>query len=458
MIFYLAFKNVVSRKSSAVIVLFIAFAVALFVVTNSVFDSTEDGVRESFTASFTGDVLIRPKYDVSLSLFGDETPFTGEFSTIPEIQHFEEISSVLKTTPNVDGFIAQLSGRAVMDFKGRKEPCFLFGADAHEYFDFMPALRIVQGEPFSDEGLMLPRQFANELEINVGDDVQFIIADGLASRIQAVKLTGIYEYPSENAAFDHLALIDEDTFRELVGQSNAMNVFQDDENSIFDDIDSLFDDSFDSSVLDFEEIETIEEESKPISKMWNFILVRTKKPSAVIFSLNKTFKKNDWDVEAVGWRSAAGNSALYLYMLRLVLNAGISVILIAGFVIVNNALVVGVLDRTRELGTIRSLGASRTFVSCECMAETMILSIFAGIVGVIFGIAGAFLLGKIGINLNNQFLCDLFGADKLSTRITVSNVIRSFLVAAIIGLVAWIRPVFVTLRASPVSAMQGVVR
>ena len=44
MLFYLAFKNIVSRKSSFVIVLFIAFAVMLMAVINSVFDSTENGI------------------------------------------------------------------------------------------------------------------------------------------------------------------------------------------------------------------------------------------------------------------------------------------------------------------------------------------------------------------------------------------------------------------------------
>lgn len=87
----ISFKNIVSRKSSAVIVAFISFAVALLSVTNAVFDSTEKGVRESFSASFTGDVVVRPKSFVSLSLFGDETPITGEFTSIPILERFSEI-------------------------------------------------------------------------------------------------------------------------------------------------------------------------------------------------------------------------------------------------------------------------------------------------------------------------------------------------------------------------------
>ena len=73
----LAFKNVISRKSSFIIVLFISFAIMLLVVTNAVFDSTENGVKQSFVNSFTGDIAIRPLSKSPLSLFGDETPVTG---------------------------------------------------------------------------------------------------------------------------------------------------------------------------------------------------------------------------------------------------------------------------------------------------------------------------------------------------------------------------------------------
>ena len=62
MLLYLALKNIITKKSSYVIILFIAFAVMMLVVTNAVFDSTEKGVQETFVSSFTGDVVIRPKH------------------------------------------------------------------------------------------------------------------------------------------------------------------------------------------------------------------------------------------------------------------------------------------------------------------------------------------------------------------------------------------------------------
>ena len=81
----LALKNVISRKSSLVIILFISFAIALLFVSNAVFDGTDHGLERTFINSFTGNIVLRPKVDFPLSLFGDETPVTGKLSEIPTL-------------------------------------------------------------------------------------------------------------------------------------------------------------------------------------------------------------------------------------------------------------------------------------------------------------------------------------------------------------------------------------
>ena len=109
MIFKLALKNIISRKSSIVIVLFIAFAVATLVLTNAIFDSTENGIQETFVSSFTGDLVIRPKNETPLSLLGDETPITGSFMEIPLVSPYEEVSDYLQTVPEIIRINPQVS-------------------------------------------------------------------------------------------------------------------------------------------------------------------------------------------------------------------------------------------------------------------------------------------------------------------------------------------------------------
>ena len=95
MLLKLALKSVISRRSSLVIVIFISFAVCLFCLANAVFDSTEQGVQTNYIASFTGDFIIRPVSKSQQSLFGDETPVTGELTVLNTLVPYENISETL---------------------------------------------------------------------------------------------------------------------------------------------------------------------------------------------------------------------------------------------------------------------------------------------------------------------------------------------------------------------------
>ena len=118
MILKLAIKNIFSRKSSFVIIFFIAFSISVLVLTNSIFDSTEHGIQETYTSSFTGDLVIRPKFETPISLLGDETPVTGTFTDNPILTPYEEICDLLNEFSEIKYFNPQISGFVALDFKG----------------------------------------------------------------------------------------------------------------------------------------------------------------------------------------------------------------------------------------------------------------------------------------------------------------------------------------------------
>ena len=57
----LAFRNIFSRKSSFVIILFITFAITMLIIVNSIFDGTDNGIKTVFMDSFTGEFIVREK-------------------------------------------------------------------------------------------------------------------------------------------------------------------------------------------------------------------------------------------------------------------------------------------------------------------------------------------------------------------------------------------------------------
>ena len=141
--------------------------------------------------------------------------------------------------------------------------------------------------------------------------------------------------------------------------------------------------------------------------------------------------------------------------MRIIFNLGITIVLFAGFIIVNNTLVINVLDRTQEIGTMRAIGTKKRFVSVECMAETFMMTLTSGVIGVLAGMWCCHLITKAHIVFHNSFLIQLFGGDALNIFVTGGNVAKMFLLVVMLGVIGWIYPVITAVKVSPVVAMQG---
>ena len=485
MILKLAYKNVISRKSSFIIVLFVSFAVCLFCVANAVFDSTEQGVQENYVSSFTGNLIIRPKSSSQLSLFGDETPVTGELTSIGTIVPYEQVLSAVGQTPEVQAVFSQVSGMTAMEHGSTRSATYVFGVNGDEYLKAMTSIKLLQGSAYTEgeRGVMLCSKAASKLGVTIGDMVQFIVTDGPYVRIRAAPLTAIFEYTIHNDIFDRFAIADPQTVRSLLDISDTVSVEQveiaEENTFLLDqdvdfDFDSLFEDASDSEIeLLWDEEEGPVLEDTPVelpaaqdsvqeqyipSTAWNFIVVRLRDEANVkkiIKKLNRKFRRNGWPVQATDWRHAAGSTALYLHWMRIIFNIGISIVLFAGFIIVNNTLVINVLDRTQEIGTLRAIGAKKRFISLQCMAETFIMTITSGVIGVLLGMWVCRLITKAHIVLHNSFLIQLFGGDALAVFVTPGNVAKMFALVIALGIIGWIYPVINAVRVSPVRAMQG---
>nr|MBP3283627.1 ABC transporter permease [Treponema sp.] len=474
MLLHLAWKNVISKKSSFVIILFVAFSIMLLVATNAVFDSTENGVEETFRNSFTGDVVVRPKNKNSLSLFGDETPVTGKLSKNPTLFPFKDVLGCVSSDSSVSAALPQLSGRTVLHTEDRNYVVYVFGVQASEYLSSMSSIIMEEGGAWASgaKGAMITRDYADKLGVSLGDQIEFVVDAGLSSRVRAVPVTGIYHYSVENSVMEKIVLVNPETVRSLfdisdMASSDSVQLSDEKEEFLddFADLDDMFGDASDLSETVVEDVVSVSSEeveaimkSYSESTSWNFLVCKlhdSKETNSTIKRLNRTFKEKGWDVEAVGWRSSAGSTAFYLFILRLILNFGIMIILFAGFIVINNTLVINVLDRIREIGTMRAIGANKRYISVECMAETLMMAITAGVLGCVLGSVLSVCVSAAEISIGNSFLVQLFGGEKLVTQLKFSNLFWSFLLSVFIGLVAWVYPVVTALKIRPVQAMQG---
>lgn len=497
----LALKNVISRKSSLVIILFISFAIALLFVSNAVFDGTDHGLERTFINSFTGNIVLRPKVDFPLSLFGDETPVTGKLSEIPTLVPYAKIKEAALDVEGVRAIVPQITGYAAVNVNDKRVPISLFGVPGEQYTTLMSSIKIVEGRVFNDgeAGLLLNTDAlaminkAAGVNLGIGSDIQLLNGDGVSFSIRSVPLLGIYTYDSQNPTLSGIALLSPQTLRDLIGMQDFSDSVEIDESQInLIEEDSSIDDLFgDSQDFDGEEAldgpvlaggasaasgdgagdafavgaaasgdsgaagENVALQAE--SSVWSYLICMTDASAnegKIIKQLNKVFKENEWAVQAVNWRDAAGGSVYISFYLRIIFNIGIVLILLTGFIVVNNTLTVSSISRIGETGTIRALGAKRGFVIREFLCETSLLTITSGIIGCLLGCLFTFMLQKAHIGISNTYLAQLFGGKTLTAAITASNAIQNIALSVVLAVVGCVYPVRVALRATPVEAMR----
>lgn len=117
--------------------------------------------------------------------------------------------------------------------------------------------------------------------------------------------------------------------------------------------------------------------------------------------------------------------------------SGIS--LIVGGVGVMNIMLVSVTERTREIGLLKAIGAKEKDILTQFLAEAVIMTLAGGIIGIVLGISGAFL---ISIVAGIPFV------------ISVPAVILAVGVSSLVGIVFGLYPARRAARLSPIDALR----
>jgi ABC-type lipoprotein release transport system permease subunit len=164
--------------------------------------------------------------------------------------------------------------------------------------------------------------------------------------------------------------------------------------------------------------------------------------------------------EVLDWRDLSPDIDLWMRIARPILTLFSGIFFVLGGLVVLNTLYLSVMERTRELGIIIALGASRRRVMSMILVEAGLVAAVGGAIGAIGGAALVWIVEAVGgLRLPGAYsgFLKAFGMQPLlHLRVTIPEIALSATAMAVVALLAAWYPALRASKLEPVEAMRYV--
>lgn len=186
--------------------------------------------------------------------------------------------------------------------------------------------------------------------------------------------------------------------------------------------------------------------------------VMLKDPSRLrqtIEAINRLSDEQRLELRAVSWQQASGLLGQVITFFRGVLLLAVAFIFGIAMVIINNAMMMATLQRTQMIGTMRAIGAQRSLVLAMVLAESVVLGVVFGGVGILLGSGVMEWLHVRGIPAPNDVAYFFFSGPRLLPQLSTGNLVVALVIILLVTLVSTLLPAIIATRVSPLRAMQA---
>ena len=400
--FNLAYKNIKERMSRSILTL-LGIAIGIMAIISLM------GIGEGMNVAVEGELsslsdTIIVNVGEGFSIFsGGQLEDTGEYLTERDITDLERI-------PGVKEVNTQLTGMASLSFNGDGNSVFVSVTGMN-----IESMNLQYGIADLAEGNLL--NLGDQSKILIGYDVAHDYFDNDISIGSRVKINGkkffvngIFSQQGFGgvSSNDDLVLLTSRDFQKATGESNIYSAT--------------------ATVYNVNEIESVVLEIERV--------------------INENHGEDDF-ASATSMSSILDSIQSIMGIMQTVLIAIASIALVVASIGIMNTMLTSVMERTREIGIMKAIGATNKDIMSIFIIEGLLLSLVGGLSGIIIGIFGsqgiAVLLSNMGPGM---------GGTPLEPVITYMAIALGLSVSMIVGIISSLYPAWKAARMSPIEAVR----
>ena len=394
----LAIKNLRNRFSRSLLTL-LGISIGIMAIISLL--ALGEGMQQAITGELSSlsDVVIVSTGGDVFSAFGGGGS-TGEYFTQRDIAVIDRLQGVKDVS-------TQLSGYALAEYNGKKTIVSLTGME-------IGVMRLQYATQNLDAGEFLKEGDQNKIMIGYSiahDTFDADISVGGRIKINGEKffVSGIFgKQGFGGVSSDSIVLMSSRDFQKLTGQSNISLIYL--------------------------RVENVKEAESIATTIQN--------------AINENHGRKDF-ATATTMTSILETVQTITGILQVVLVGIASIALVVASIGIMNTMLTSVMERTREIGIMKAIGATNLDIMSIFIFEGMLLSSVGGIIGIILGV-----FGSQGLTLILNSFMQMGGSMNLTPIITITSVVLAVTVSLMVGVLSSLYPAWKAARMSPIEAVR----
>jgi putative ABC transport system permease protein len=457
----IALRSLLRRRSRVIMIgLLVVFGTFLLAFGETFITSAKSASESSIIDNFTGNfILYSERSREKPSPFAFQTP-------LPNIQEVDAIRAYLSKQPEVETVVPFAQNYSVISAQGpagKVEMPFIFYAiPPAEYGKAFANARMVQGDFFTSGGGILVSTYQNEqykkrynVTLSVGDTVTVLgLSDGGGVNALTTRVRGIFEPIYYKNVFNYINFIDVDSYSRLYNFTGVASgslpaalekglaaASSGEEDSIF-------------ALADTPAAAKIDTSKLATQSLSGYTMMAVKlKDHGTLSAVMARVEAQHFPVKLARWDEASGFFARISSGLQgFILFATGLIFLVVAFIF-TNTLIINIIERTGEIGTMRALGGEKSFIRGIFLAETLMLNVAACLVGLALSLAVILAFARGGIPLPDTVSQYVIGGGNLPLSLGVLPFALSLVVVVVVSVLATLYPVRVATSITPLAAM-----